>query len=536
MFTYQNTAEGFIRDCEEIENSGFGQKWEKKRNKCDLRNDKKRNKCDLRNDNKCKGCSNYGDFSECCKKFSISVPVVLDRMRGFISSYYEDSSDGYTVGVPEGVSWIETFRVMKPVIQDFVSKKIPADIALEYIETAVDKDNNNGNGRRRIDMMIGCTGKDGKKIIFLFELKQWSAPSDDKNDPKINDPVNQLRDYCAYIIKNNNNVNNGRITVIPVVWLYNMEKRRVDKGQDVKIFFKGEEDDLIKFMCGHLECTGNVFSEFRKGENNIRLHEHVTEILSGTTKVDLKGDQKRCFDSIMDLLNDSTDNKKKVIYVSGGAGSGKSIVALRLLKEIIDQDSVSVKYVIPENAPLTAYKIDDAYKEYFCLPGDLNKDEKFDFIIADEAHNLYKFNDLYNRCKAFICFFDEKQRTVEFQIPDLIGDRKPKCFHLHSQFRCNHDDGYLTFIDNILNNENNFPVKADRLCFDVKLAGKIEDIVTLYKYLSRTDKEQKTVILKVCDTTEEEISIETTEGKSTLKYHFGFDFINSNNKNRIIMA
>jgi DUF2075 family protein len=174
----------------------------------------------------------------------------------------------------------------------------------------------------------------------------------------------------------------------------------------------------------------------------------------------------------------STVNNKNVLIVEGGPGTGKSVVAINLLVQL-SKLGLNTQYVSKNAAPRAVYhsKLTKSFKKseivnLFKGSGsyvDLERNT-FDVLIADEAHRLNEKSGLFKnlghnqikeilRAATFSVFFlDEDQRVTLDDIGSkeeiLKWARKEDIIvhetQLTSQFRCNGSDGYLAWLDNVL--------------------------------------------------------------------------------------
>lgn len=132
-----------------------------------------------------------------------------------------------------------------------------------------------------------------------------------------------------------------------MVWMYKYDKKKHDvdiieqlehrykyDDQEPRVFYKGEEKSVIDFFQD-IFGGNDVFAELRKGFPMVKLHTELNEILQeGKKKIRLRWDQQYCYDQVKKRID---ENKKGLVRISGSAGSGKSIVATRLLSHCIKE-------------------------------------------------------------------------------------------------------------------------------------------------------------------------------------------------------
>ncbi len=189
-------------------------------------------------------------------------------------------------------------------------------------------------------------------------------------------------------------------------------------------------------------------------------------------------DQKLVYEQALELSSKATERNKHVFIVSGGPGTGKSVVAINLLVELTGR-AMTAQYVTRNSAPRAVYESK--------LTGTLKKTRftnlfkgssaftetaahEIDVLIVDEAHRLNEKSGLYRNkgenqikeiiqtAKLSVFFIDDRQRVTLRDIGDSSEIKKwavaaSATIHeaeLTSQFRCNGSDGYLAWVDNAL--------------------------------------------------------------------------------------
>ena len=211
-------------------------------------------------------------------------------------------------------------------------------------------------------------------------------------------------------------------------------------------------------------------------------------MIKGNREFLLIDEQKVAYETVKKLVeravrkaSDPLKGKEKsVVIVSGGPGTGKSVVAIQLLCDLISK-GYSANYVTKNAAPRNVYfaKLrQERYRlnyirnlfrssdSFWNAPADM-----LNCIIVDEAHRLKKksaifhgenqVKELINAGQVTVFFIDEDQRITTKDIGSIEEIRKWAKFYaaeihegedlnLVSQFRCNGSDGYLNFLDNLL--------------------------------------------------------------------------------------
>ena len=394
---------------------------------------------------------------------------------------------GDVVDDTELASWRNSLAYMVLVLKD---ENVPDDlyIGLEYFMER-------GRGGRA-DMMIGGYSANGTMHIAVIELKQWSNAEPDPDDSgqiRIGmrrktedkeivvdyhydgDPAEQVSRYCRNILAANASVSSGAITLHPIVFLHNLSEKKDQVGigrseNDVRVFYEGGILPLRNhlseiFSDGH--DAASVFREFKSGIPLISLDELVS--MSDGSGWNAKGwnpvlnklrpDQRHYFYKIRDRIN---TGEKKIIIVYGNPGSGKTLLAMLALgycKHLGKKAVLLYRGGAPHKAFAEAGL--DMEKDCRYINEYLDDPETYDVMIMDEAHRCDLspdgFRDLLSKTRIAVFLADKYQRIhpkdngVQLLVPyEKDSDR----YFLRSQFRCNMDDGYIAWVDRMLQIEN----------------------------------------------------------------------------------
>ena len=226
-------------------------------------------------------------------------------------------------------------------------------------------------------------------------------------------------------------------------------------------------------------------------------------MVKGNQEFMLLDEQAVCFDMCIKTMNQCLkDRKKRTIIIQGGPGTGKSVLAVNLLMEYINE-SLNASYVTKNSAPREAFlklltKSDAKklvnIKQLFRSPFGLSKCDVngYDCLIVDEAHRLVKkmygdwngenqVKECINASLLSIFLLDEDQAVTTKDIGSIeeiqywcerLGSRlviKDET-KLISQFRCNGSDSYIQFIDEILQrHKESIAIDLSELNFDFKV-------------------------------------------------------------------
>lgn len=393
----------------------------------------------------------------------------------------------------EIVSWENSLQRMSNVMQD---KDIPNDVAVA-IEFKIP------NTSKRVDFIVA--GNDGKQDhVVIVELKQWSEVEKiTSKDALVNTylggakravthPSYQAWSYAALIEDFNENVQEQHIQLKPCAYLHNYRKR--DNDPLVDDHYREHLDKAPVFTKGEIQHLRNFIKEYvRKGDHNkliyqiehgrIRpsksLQDSLTNMLKGNEEFIMIDEQKVFYEDALHLaLECVKSEQKQVMVIEGGPGTGKSVMAINLLVNLINKGLMGL-YVSKNSAPRDVYAsklkgtvrktaIDNLFKGSGSFTE--SKLNEFDVMIVDEAHRLNEKSGFYGNqgenqvkelikaSKFTIFFIDENQKVTLKDIGSMdlikkfaeVFDSEVITGQLVSQFRCDGSDAYIAWLDDVL--------------------------------------------------------------------------------------
>ncbi|MCY1522529.1 hypothetical protein D9M68_573870 [compost metagenome] len=210
-------------------------------------------------------------------------------------------------------------------------------------------------------------------------------------------------------------------------------------------------------------------------------------------------DQKEVYESAIAAAKSASEAQPRVLIIEGGPGTGKTVLAINLLVHLTSLGLVG-KYVSKNAAPRKVYESKlvgsitrSKFSYMFTGSGAFIDTEpnSFDMLIVDEAHRLNEKSGLYGNLgenqikeliessKCAIFFIDEDQRVTLSDIGSKQSIRKfaeakgaaVEEYNLASQFRCSGSDGYLAWLDDVLD----IRPTANKQLNDIKYEFKVFD-------------------------------------------------------------
>jgi len=436
------------------------------------------------------------------------------------------------VGISEQGAWQDAAIYMKNILElAGLSKDIEVGMELKIPIT-----------NNRIDFLIAGLDNDDKKNLIIIELKRWAKVTASHKENLINADdarygIDSLHpSYQAYTYKLNLEAYNSvvytqSIDINPCAYLHNLKDDTQIKDGVYSlllnlspVFCANDNLLLAEFIKKHVTkayCSKLLY-DISNGiiRPSKMLVDSLEGELKGNTFFTLLDKQEVVYQNIIDVINTSyNDNKKHVIIVKGGAGTGKSVIAIKLLNYFIKGNKLA--YYITKNSSVTntfgkilSGKNNAHLRTLFKSIITISRDrpvEEYDCLIIDEAHRLPKraksgnillgedlVKELIVACKKVAIFFIDEKQQVDIRDYATIENITTTAKILHatvhenvnleliSQFRVAGNDEYVNFIDKLLYEKEveTYYVNKD---YDVKLFDNFVDFY--YAIKSKIDSD-----------------------------------------------
>ncbi|MFG2346756.1 DNA/RNA helicase domain-containing protein [Streptomyces phaeochromogenes] len=364
----------------------------------------------------------------------------------------------------------------------------------------------------RADIVLaGSHPATGRPSYVIVELKQWSearlVPGTDNlclvarmgNRPALH-PVAQVRRYCDYLQDFTNVLSDQEGAVAGVAYLHYAVDRDVSElfrlpDARVQLFTDTSRGELIKYLQtrlssldGSSEADHLLNSPHAPGRQLMRAA--AAEIIDGGEFL-LMDEQEvaaRLVKRAADLSRQS--DQKEVIVISGGPGSGKSIIALHLMGHL-GRNGRSVVHATGSKSFTTTLRhvvgtkngrIPKLFRYFF----DFTSAERngLDVLICDEAHRIRQrssrqggyaghrsgrsqVEELIDAARVPVFLIDEHQvvRPGEMGSVETIDEAAHmrgcivRHVDLNSQFRCGGSRAYEHWVLRLLGLEPGGPIQ-----------------------------------------------------------------------------
>lgn len=372
---------------------------------------------------------------------------------------------------------------------------------------------------KRIDFVLTGEDQERKPHVIIVELKQWTSASLTDKDGIVktalgkglhetSHPSYQAWSYATLLSDFSETVYTENITLKPCAFLHNYEEDTVIRNpfyqeylDKAPVFLKKDILKLREFIKAFVKYGDQGEIMYRIDQGRIKpskqLADSLSNMIKGSREFLLIDDQKLIYETALHMDSKAKAEGKKVLIVKGGPGTGKSVVAINLLVELTKREKL-VQYVTKNAAPRAVYqsKLTGTLKKsrfnalfqgsgtYHSTPPNT-----FDVLVVDEAHRLNAKSGMFQNigenqvmeiirsAKTSVFFIDENQKVTLKDIGTIDEIRKWATqqnaetveMELASQFRCNGSDGYLAWIDHVLQIRETANTNLDGIDYDFKV-------------------------------------------------------------------
>ncbi|MEU0193380.1 DUF2075 domain-containing protein [Streptomyces afghaniensis] len=411
---------------------------------------------------------------------------------------------GYRPSPSEVRSWQRSIPALTAALNDAGLGDV--EVMLEYALPL--------NSKRADAVLAGVHPVTGDPSYVVVELKQWSQAEPDEEDPAlchvdayphpVLNPIEQVRRYCEYLVNFNGAVAEHPRRVTGATFLHNATEfgvgglRGIETDGHGRLFTgdrRGEFLDHLRARLSDRHPGARAADELLAGKAvpSKQLMSVAAQEVREREQFVLLDEQQVAYRMVLNAVRRAKrSDHKEVVVVTGGPGTGKSVIALSLLGELYRQGVPALHATGSQSFTKTMRKVAGSRKrevqELFKYFNSFMTAEKnsLDVVICDEAHRIREtsanrytparqrtgkrqIDELLDVAKVPVFLLDEHQvvRPGEMgrveDIKEAAARRGLTCHvvPLDSQFRCGGSDAYLHWVVRLLGLEPGGPVTWD---------------------------------------------------------------------------
>ena len=361
---------------------------------------------------------------------------------------------------------------------------------------------------KRVDVVaIGSDPKTEQPAIIAIELKQWTSASiyegaldalkiDAYGSTPILHPLTQVSRYCEYLSDFNQYLSGEHIKLYGVAYLHNWLSPNnsaldlVAPSQKGILFTGSQKNALMEYLTKRLspKFSEQFTDDFLNAKiaPTKQLMSLAAEEIKTREQFRLLDEQQVAYSMTMNALRSAEDsNTKTAVIITGGPGTGKSVIALSLLGELSRRGKStlhatgskafrnSLRKIAGSRAP-QVQKLFSYFNSFMTA-----EKNSLDVVICDEAHRIREtsanrytkadlrtgtpqLHELLNVARVPVFLLDSNQvvRKGETGTPEYIEAEARKLglqvirVDLDGQFRCGGSRLYETWLNGFLGLDN----------------------------------------------------------------------------------
>jgi DUF2075 family protein len=422
--------------------------------------------------------------------------LALEGTLGVRLSEQMRASSGRSPSPSEVRSWERSLPVLA---QDLVQAGLDkVEVLVEYALPLTSK---------RIDVVLaGQHPKTKLPSYLVIELKQWTQAEPWEGDPELVTvegtrggprlhPVAQVRGYCNYLVDFTRSLQDAGDAVAGAAYLHNADNESDvrslhDYPQDGfgRLFTGARRADWLDYLRSRLdpEVAGAAYADSLLASAvapSKQLLAVAAQEIQRREQFVLLAEQRLAYDLVLHAVDRAREaDRKRVIIVTGGPGSGKSVIALSLLGELARRGRSVVHATGSRSFTQTLRKVaghrSPATQRLFKYFNDFMGADKngLDVLILDEAHRIREtsvsrwtkkefrgqarpqLDELLAAARVPVFLLDENQvvrpgelgtvREIEAFAEQLGLDVQR--VDLDAQFRCGGSQSYIRWVEAFL--------------------------------------------------------------------------------------
>jgi len=303
--------------------------------------------------------------------------------------------------------------------------------------------------KRADAVLAGVHPMTGEPSYVVVELKQWSSAYPEEDEPllcridsyaqPVLNPIEQVRGYCEYLLSFNGALERMPKSLAGVAFLHNATEfgiaglRGVKENQQGRLYTGEQRGAFLDFLRSRLAAKPGAQAADLLLSGKVRPSKQLMSVAAAEIRdreqFVLVAEQRLAYELVMsEVRKAKRANHKHVVVVTGGPGSGKSVIAMSLLGELYRRGVPALHATGSQSFTKTMRKVAGARRrevqqlfKYFNSFMDAEPND-LDVLICDEAHRLRKTSaNRYTKAEL---------RTGRPQVAELIDAARVPVFLL----------------------------------------------------------------------------------------------------------
>ena len=386
---------------------------------------------------------------------------------------------------------------------------------------------------KRADVILaGAHPSTGEPSYVVVELKQWSSATRFEGSPDLVDvpgspggpklhPVAQVRGYCDYLTDFLRVLEDRPDAVAGAAYLHNatdphavVELHDFPTDTRGRLFTAADRGEFHAFLRTRLaaDVAGAPFADqlLRSAvAPSKQLLKVAADEVRDREQFRLVGEQDLAVRTVLhDVERARSSDHKRVVVVTGGPGSGKSVIALSLLGELARRGRTVLHATGSRSFTQTLRRVaghrSPAVRELFKYFNQFTAAEKngLDVLVLDEAHRIRQtsanrwtraelrsdrsqIDELMSAARVPVFLLDEHQvvRPGEMgSLEEISAHAEQRGFEvqlieLDGQFRCGGSAEYVRWVQHLLGLAGGGPIPWEGdTSFEVRIAETPEEM------------------------------------------------------------
>lgn len=366
---------------------------------------------------------------------------------------------------------------------------------------------------KRVDALLaGVHPKTGTPSYVLVELKQWSqAEAHEEADDlcyvegygrhPVLHPAEQVRRYCTFLTDFTTALEDALDPIAGAAYLHNATEygvsslRALAEDEHGRLFTRERRTEFLAFLKSRLAPESGAEAADLLLASKVAPSRQLLKVAADEVQTreqfTLLDEQQVAYRLVLNAVERArASDTKQVVLISGGPGSGKSVIALSLLGELWRQGRSAMHATGSKSFTETLRKVAGrrntrvkALFKYFNSFMAAERNE-IDVLICDEAHRMRETSanrytkadmrtgkaqvqELIEAARVPVFLLDQYQvvRPGETGTPDLIRDAARQAglsvaeVELDAQFRCGGSRAYEEWVLRLLGLEPGGPIE-----------------------------------------------------------------------------